>query len=270
MHYGDGGQYHETLRECVGRAVKEIKKIKPDKTEVVVNGDAVAGSDMVRMQSAQNIVQLGHEQVAWCAWEIKGWDKELDADWVFTSGHHDCAKKDDLLQPLVFMLRIMGVRATNARRTYIGNFAPESKADMWYEAEHGFGTSSYYANSYAEIRAVRQQAIQHSRVEGVLIHRFLRAHSHWLNVGQAVGFDTYIDTTGGWHRQERKTLPSSIRMTGVLLYLWDDKLDVKIVECDKDLLAEEADSVALHYKNMKAASGALMEVVDWGGKERLW
>lgn len=273
MHYGDGAQLHETLSECMKRAIERVNNFYPNEIEVIVNGDAVAGRGIFRNQETQNIVQLGPEQVAWCAWEIRNWDKRLAYSkkrWVIILGNHDHSKKENLAQQLVFMLRLMNVNAVYKQRAYIGSFATEPREDMYFQAEHGFGVSSYYANSYAEIRSVWQKFIEHAKVDDVHISRFLRAHSHWLNIGQAVGLDVAIDTTGGWHRQERMTLSTAMRQTGMLLYLWNGNLQIETIKADQDLLVKETHDPGLHYKNLEAAGQALQEVIAWGKEQGLW
>lgn len=265
MHFGDGAQYYASLSECMARAIREIRSRDPVEVEVVINGDAVAGRGIFRSQEVQNIVQLGSEQAWWCAWTIRGWQQELRASrWVVVLGNHDHTHKENLAQQLVILLRLLGVPAVFGGRSYVGNFALDDREGCWFQAEHGFGVSSYYANSYAEIRAVWRKFIEHAVVDNLVISRFLRAHVHWLNIGQAVGMEVAIDTTGGWHRQERLSLPSDVRNTGMLLYWHDgERLQIEPIEASRELLMEESRSAGLHYRNLEEAARAMQELTEW-------
>lgn len=270
-HFGDAGQLLATLEECADRAIAQVKDAGPDEVEVVLNGDWVAGRGIFRDQGLQSTVQLGSEQVWFGAWYIRQWQVKLKAArWVVIRGNHDQANKEDLARELVMILRALDVPAVYQGRTYVGNFSPDESKPCWFEAQHGFGASSYYANSYEGIRDCWRMYIQHSQQSQILINRFLRGHTHWLNVGQAIGFEVAIDTTGGWHRQERDKLSSAARNTGLLLYLHDGlKLQPVPIEADCKLLTQETDDPGLHYQTMARAAAALSEATRWARAQGL-
>jgi len=272
MHFGDQAQLFNSLNETIAKAIQQIREFKPDKTVVILNGDAVAGRGIFRFQSVQNVVQLGAWQAAWTAWEISRWHKELAADeWVVLLGNHDNSNKENLAQQLAIFLKLLGVPTRYAQREEVGNFTCDDENGIWYHAEHGSGYSSYYANSYSEIRACWRKFVEVAQVEKVVISRFLRAHTHWLNIGQTIGLETAIDTTGGWHRQERLSLASDIRQTGVLLYLADGAdMEVRAVPADLSTLVEETKSPSLMFRNMERAGFGLARMAEWGVTERLW
>jgi len=271
LHFGDGAQLYATLRECMDRAIDRIKAFEPDETEVVLNGDAVAGRGIYRSQEMQNALQFGAEQAWWCAWEIRQWQEALRASrWVMVRGNHDGSNKENLASQLVMMLQIMGIPSVYQARSYVGNFAADERDDSWYEAQHGFGASSYYANSYESIRECWRRFIEHAVTSGINVSRFLRGHTHWLNVGQTVGLGVAIDTTGGWHRQERDKLASDTRNTGLLIYLHDgEALDIVTVEADRMLLLSDTDNPGLHYETLSAAAAAMKSVTGWAHERGL-
>ena len=103
-----------------------------------------------------------------------------------------------------------------------------------------------------------------------MLSRVLLAHTHWLNVGQVAGLDYAIDTTGGWHRQERAKLAADVRDTGMILYLHDgEKLDIRVVRADRGILMMESRDVSLHYANVQAAGMALAEMMQWAHERGL-
>jgi hypothetical protein len=272
MHYGDSAQLLGTLRECMGRAIGVVRSWQPDEIEVVLNGDAVAGRGVYRDQGMQNAIQFGAEQVWFAAYDIYNWQKTLRAGrWVVVKGNHDHAHKENLASQLVAVLRLLGVNAVYFPRAYVGNFAQDDgDGAIWFDAQHGFGASSYYANSYEAIRECWRLYIERSMVDNLKISRFLRAHTHWLNTGQVVGFGVSVDTTGGWHRQERDKLPSDTRNTGVLAYRHDgQQLTVTPVEANRKLLVEETQDCGLHYKTMSEAARALQVMSNWAHQQGL-
>jgi hypothetical protein len=270
MHFGDAGQLLESLEDTMRRATLELKEFGGE-LEVVLNGDAIAGQGIFRDQFCQNLLQFGPEQVAWCAWRIKEWDEILDARWVILRGNHDQDRKSNMAQLLAIMAHLFGTRVQYVERSYLGNFTPDKRPEYWFDAQHGAGYSSYYANSYAEIRNCWAKYIEVARTRGVGLSRFLRGHTHWLNVGQTLGVDVAIDTTGGWHRQERANLSDVPRIPGVILYLWDGKeLEIKPLTAERDLVLAETADRKLHYRNMEAAGKALAQVDDWGAARGLW
>lgn len=272
QHYGDKAQLWGTLDETMDRAIAQVKDFKPDKVKVLLVGDIVAGKGIFRFQEVQNIVQVGAWQAAWAAWEISKWDEELQADeWVVILGNHDNSSKENLAQQVAIFLKLLGVPSRYANREEVGSFTTEDDDGIWYHAEHGSGYSSYYANSYAEIRACWKKFVEVAHVDKITISRFLRAHTHWLNVGQTIGIETAIDTTGGWHRQERLSLPSAVRQTGILLYLADGHdLEIVPVTADRELLVDECRSPALMFNNMERAGFALGQMAKWGVGQGLW
>ena len=272
-HFGDAGQFYRPLMECMGRAITQINAFEPDETKVIANGDVVAGRGIFRLQAMQNIVQLGPEQVYWAGWEIKQWDKEFDnkAEWVIILGNHDHSNKENLARQLILFLRLLGINSKYTDREYVGYFGDKEAA---FHVSHGFGYSSYYANSYSEIRAAWRKFIEVAQISGINITRFIRAHVHKLNIGQEIGLDCQIDTSGGWHKQERLSLEFSVQTTGVLLYLYNTDaqppLTIKAIEANQDLLLSENKNIALHYRNMEAAGKALVDVAAWGRVEGIW
>ena len=271
LHYGDSGQLYHTLEECMGRAVARLAATKAKEREVVINGDAVAGKGVYRGQESQNAIQGGAEQVWFAARDIKRWQEVAKANrWVIIRGNHDHANKENLASQLVVSLKLLGIPSIYRARSYVGNFAPKGAPLCSYDAQHGFGASSYYANSYEGIRECWRLYIERAQKDEVLLARFLRAHTHWLNVGQVVGLGVAIDTTGGWHRQERDKLPSDTRNTGVLLYTHDGQaLRIETIEAQRKLLLEETDDACLHYRTMAAAAEALTEMTAWAKCEGL-
>lgn len=273
QHFGDAGQFYRPLMECMERGITEVNAFEPDETQVVANGDMVAGRGIFRLQEMQNIVQLGPEQVYWAGWQIKQWNKKFDKEpeWHIILGNHDNSRKENLARQLVLFLRLLGINARYEDREYIGYFGDRVAA---FHAAHGFGYSSYYANSYAEIRSCWKKFIEIAQVNGIHITRFLRAHVHKINLGQEIGLDCQIDTTGGWHKQERLSLEFSVQTTGFLLYLYDPDaqppLIIKAIEANRDLLLSENKNIALHYRNMEAAGQALADVAAWGRVEGIW
>ena len=273
LHFGDAGQFYKSLMECMDRAIIEINNFKPDVTQVALNGDAAAGRGIFRLQEAQNIVQLGPEQIYWAGWEIRQWDRRLDnkAEWYIILGNHDHSNRENLARQLVLFLRLLGINARYADREFIGYFGDKEAA---FHMSHGFGYSSYYANSYSEIRAAWKKFIEIAQIDGIHIDRFIRAHVHKLNLGQEIGLNCQIDTSGGWHKQERISLEFSVQTTGVLLYLHNagaqPPLTIKAIEANRDLLLSENKNIALHYRNMEAAGRVLSDVAAWGRVEGIW
>jgi len=272
MHFGDQALLWGCLSSTMDKAIARVREFGPDRIEVLLNGDAVAGRGIFRLQSVQNTVQLGAWQVAWAAWEIKRWQERLGADiWRIILGNHDNSVKENLAQQLTVWLRLLEVPVTYADRDVIGNFSAEKHDFRWYHAEHGSGYSSYYANSYSAIRSCWKKFIEVAKIHGIMVSRFMRGHTHWLNVGEGIGVETAIDTTGGWHRQERLVLGSDIRNTGMLLYLADNtELEIETVEPDLEMLVEESKSPTLAFTNMQRAGAGLEHVARWGRSEGLW
>ena len=271
MHFGDSAQLYGTLQECMERAIVMVRDFAPLETEVVLNGDAVAGRGIFRGQAMQNALQLGSEQAWWAAHEIQQWQHGLRASrWIIILGNHDNSERENLAAQLAMCLQMLGVNAYYAGRSYTGNFSADERDDSWYEAEHGFGGSDYYANSYTEIRAMWRKYVERACIDDIHLSRVLLGHTHWLNIGQAAGIKYAIDTTGGWHRQERLKLAGDTRDTGMILYLHDGQnLRVQDVRSDAKLLIEETRDPALHYKTMRAASDALLAVTKWGHERGL-
>jgi hypothetical protein len=267
-HYGDAGQYCLSFRKCVEDSIRQLKEC--DERVVIVNGDMVAGQGIFREQFAQNLLQFGPEQVTWAAWDIREWDRDLKATWHIIRGNHDHHRRANMAHLLAVMLHLFGVKVKYHDRAFVGNFAPYAHPDHYFEAQHGAGSSSYYANSYSEIRNCWAKFIELARQEKVVVSRFMRAHSHWLNVGQTIGNDVAIDTTGGWHRQERMSLSDVTRIPGVILYRWQDELDITTIPADKDTLFSETKDRTLHYRNMAHAAEALSAVDAWGTEQGLW
>lgn len=273
MHFGDAGQLYRTLQRAMQCATDQIRDFAPDELECLANGDAVAGRGIFRDQEMQNALQFGGEQIWWAAWWLREWTLRFQGArprWRIIKGNHDSAKQENLAQQLVSVLRLLDVPAAYTHRAYIGNFAAEPAEDMWFEAQHGFGNSSYYANSYESIREAWRMYIEHTQRDGRCIARFLRAHTHWLNVGQVIGLGVHIDTTGGWHRQERARLAADTRNTGLLLYLHDgQKLSIVPIEADRQTLLQDTDDPSLHYETMAAAAAALREATTWAHERGL-
>jgi len=270
VHYGDAGQLYDTWQATLGEVQDRLVAFGPDETEVVLNGDLVAGRGIFRGQEAQNILQLGAEQCWFAAWDLRQFDLRLRkagvnvSRWILTLGNHDNTNRENLAAQVVAVLRLLDVPVYYAGRTFTGNFAADEREGMWYEAEHGFGGSDYYANSYSEIRAMWRKYVERSKVDHINLSRMLLGHTHWLNVGQVIGHDLAIDTTGGWHRQERLKLAADVRDTGCILYLHDgETLDIQEVRADRKLLLAESREVGLHYKTMAAAARALGEATAW-------
>ena len=270
LHYGDGGQLHAALQGCVERAIQTVLDFQPDEKEVICNGDTAAGRGIFRRQEATVIAQLGSEQVWYAAWEVKGWHERLKATrWIFVDGNHDNAHGENLAIQLVAMLQLLGVPAYYAGRTYTGNFALVEAPGQWYEAEHGFGGSDYYATSYTAIRAAARKFMQRVKRDKIELSRLLYGHTHWIETGKTVGDDYCIDVTGGWHAQRRHGLAADIRRTGMIAYLHDSTggpqgtLDVREIVADQEAVVAETRDVGLVYKNMAAAAAALSQCAEW-------
>lgn len=267
-HYGDRAQYISTMREATRRAIQVVKNFKPDTIECIENGDTVSGRDIFSHQGLQNAVQLGRDQVWLALHDMQQWHQALadiaPTEWVFVQGNHDEVARESLVPGLVQTARMLGLAAKFGGRVHVGNFAPEGAEPHYYEAQHGFQGSGYYANGASEIVAAMRSHIEYTLTLGKRIQRFLRGHTHWVNVGQAVAYDCVIDTTGGWHRNERMKLPSAMRDTGLLVYLHNGKdLRVVPVMADSGLLQDETYNRTHNYRVAKEASEALLEMAEW-------
>lgn len=271
VHYGDRAQLHGTLQECMGRAIDLVVSYAPVETEVLVDGDMVAGRGIYRDQEMQNSLQFGAEQCWFAAHDILAWQERLRATrWLFIQGNHDYGKGENLAKQLVAILQLLNVPAQFCGRQFTGNFSLTEQDGCWYEAEHGFSASDFYANSYSEIRAMARKYIERSKRDGINLSRVLLGHTHWPNIGQRVGDDFVLDTFGGWHRQERAKLPSDVRDTGVLLYFHDGAtLDIRDLRANRDLLFDESRDVGQAYRVMAAQATALAKMTAWAHERGL-
>lgn len=264
LHYGDAGQYLQSLRATMSKAINLVAGA--DEIEIISNGDAAAGRGIFRDQGMQNSVQLGSDQVLFCAADFYDWVSKLgtQTDVSIIIGNHDFTNKENLAVQLTMILQLLGIGSRYYSRNKVANLAPRGAEPYLLDVRHGFGASSYYANNASSLVDAMRTHIVESRTTGQVIRRFARGHTHWLNVGQVIALDVELDTTGGWHRQERMNLGMDPRVTGVVVYLHDGKdLDIIPVQAPLELLLEENNDIALHYKNLGEASKALNRMAMW-------
>lgn len=269
-HYGDAGQLLGSLRSTMTEAMT----LCTDATEieVVSNGDAAAGRGIFREQGIGSILQLGSQQVMFCASDFYDWHilSGKRAKWSIIQGNHDYSMRENLAIELAMWLKLMSVPVTFRNRRYVCNLAPAGNPEYLMEFQHGFGASSYYANSAGTIQEALRSHIIETLSTGQIIRRFGRGHTHWMNIGQTIAFDVAIDTTGGWHRQERLQLAGDPRMTGVIVYRHDgSNLSIHPVQPAAGLLLGETNDATLHYQTMAEAAKALRRMTSWAQKQGL-
>jgi hypothetical protein len=259
-HFGDTVQLLRTWRECHVRAVAvDAARHKPDKIVFVINGDMTAGKGIFRKQSDRIILQNPDHQALWAAYE---WARihrlaldiapvvEHRVNW----GNHDDSSLSDLARRFVEYLSIMGVPCEYYPQEHVGSFAIQPRKGTFYHATHSFGGSDYYAQSYSALREMWRLQPEFADRQGVHINRFLRAHTHFLQVGLVVGWYTWADTAGGWHAQRRYNLSKATRNTGVIMHV-DNGLETthREIYANPDILWPETKSPELEAENTRAA-----------------
>lgn len=242
-----------------------------EEIEVLIVGDAVAGKGIFRGQEFINLLQLGNDQVLYAAWKLRQWVKNVQiasqCDNVRVSlvlGHHDHSNRDNLCIQLVAMLHLMDVNARYCGEEYIGEFGDGRK----FLALHGFGRSSYYPASYAEIRDTWKNIIGKAVLSDgkVVVNRVLFGHTHWYNVGLNLAPGLSADVLGGFNRVDKLRYGYAWRPSGMIVYYGAS--EVIPIEADLDLLqAELGAGDRLKFDNLRDIAETMGDVFAWG-KER--
>lgn len=125
--------------------------------------------------------------------------------------------------------------------------------------------SSYYANSYAQIRGTWQAVLDADRRnEGHPIQRVIAGHTHWLNIGHYLAPGRFLDTVGGFQRQDRLSLPPTGRPAGFISYMHDGQtMTVRSITPKQGTVDRLTDDQALDLRNGALAFQQLLCVRDY-------
>jgi len=268
MHMGDVGVMLNCLRECQQTVVETARMLQPRRIVLMDVGDSVAGRGVFRNQELTLILPLAAPQVLWAAWEIRRWHMalreacpEAEIVWLGVDGNHK-ALGENVSYMLAMVLRLFDVPWMYCGRHMVENLALSAEDPYLLRAEHGFGGSSYYPNSYAFIRGTWQSLLQADRKHaGSYIRRVVCGHTHWLNIDFSVGDDRRLDTVGGFQRQERYNLPQVTRPVGMVTYYHDGaSLTVGKVMPKQATVDRDEENPTLDMENQIAAAKALLQV----------
>lgn len=236
--------------------------------ELVVVGDVTTGGGVWRGQEMQVALPGTEPQVVYAAWRLMELAEQIGAERVvFVPGNHDKDKGySHTAFWIVVTLRLFGCDATYHDRRAAVNLAPGGADPYSLLAMHGWGGSSYYANSYSLIRGLWKELLelQETRLHDERIRRVAVGHSHWANVGHHLGGEIFLDTVGGWTRNDRLNLGGTSRPMGALLYRHDGaSFTAEKVPPDRGVLNDELRSPHLHSRNMSEI-GATLEAATEG------
>jgi len=271
-HLGDQGLLYECFLECRQASVDLAKQQKPDEIELALVGDGASGRGIFRNQELRNVLPLAQPQVLWLAWEIKDWFEALrsacpkaTATGKNVHGHHDFAMGENLAYVLPIVLYLFGIPWKYCGRQAVLNLAAEGETPFLALIEHGYGHSSYYANSYAQIRGTWQEVLDMDRRnEGHPIQRVIAGHTHWLNIGHYLAPGRFLDTVGGFQRQDRMNLPPTGRPAGFIAYAHDGKtMTVKSITPKQETVDRLTDDQALDLRNGALAFQQLLRVREY-------
>jgi hypothetical protein len=232
MQFGEGAFLVRSWADVAGKIADRVAAANPAAVTLVVNGDAVTGGGIFRDQELVVQLPTTDPQVAYAAVKLRAlFDRMIavaPADTTFelflTPGNHDRGKgRNDAMLQLAFALRVIGVPATYHGRPCILDLAAPGTAPFFAWFDHGFGGSSYYPNSYAQIREVWKFLIEQAdwRANADRIRRVIVGHTHWLAIGYHIAGEVFLDTAGGWTRQERIDLGLANRRVGAIVYVHD-------------------------------------------------
>jgi len=272
--FGDEGHLYECWQECCAESVALAKRVQPAEIEMMCVGDLASGRGIYRNQELRNILPLAQPHVLWGCWEIAAWIGELrkacpKARIVGKNviGNHDLAMGENLALMVPFVMQILGQEWKFCGRQALINAAAEGPGGAPYmlQAEHGYGHSSYYANSYQQIRGVKDDLLSKDRqLPGEqLIHRVVCGHTHWLNIGYHLARGRFLDTVGGFQRQERLSLPPSGRPVGFIAYVHDGQtLTVRAIRPRDETVDRLENDQALDLRNGLVAYQQLFKLRD--------
>jgi len=262
-------------QEVGQRIAKRVEEVRPTRVKWLFPGDNVTGAGVFRGQAYAVTIPNTSPQAVYSASVyadvIAAVARVASVDEMFgvaVDGNHDRNVTDlDLTAQWCDVLGKLGHRVVYAGQRATVNVAPDGVRRFLVGLEHGFGGSSYYANSYALLRALESYIVQSKLLDrhgDDIIRRFVVGHTHWLNVGQDIlGSGAKVDTVGGWTRPERYKLGGAMRPVGAILYIHvGNKLEVETVKPSDATLLADADDHQLHYRNMQHVATTLMEMED--------
>jgi hypothetical protein len=268
--FGDQGHLYECWRECCQSAVELAKESQPHEVEIVHVGDLASGRGVYRNQELRNILPLAQPHVLWGCWELLTLVQELQAAApkarVYGKnllGNHDLAMGENLALIVPVVMSVLGVEWKYWGRQALVNLAADGQRPYVIQAEHGYGHSSYYPNSYSQIRGMWQDLLSKDRrYQGEqFIWRVVCGHTHWLNIGYALAEGRFLDTVGGFQRQDRMTLPPSGRPVGMIAYVHDGaSVTIRAITPDQATVDRLTDDQELDVRNALVASQQLLKM----------
>ncbi len=268
--FGDQGHLYECWQECCQCAVELAKAEQPAEVEIVHVGDLASGRGIYRNQELRNILPLAQPHVLWGCWELLNLMRDLTAAAPQAKvygrnlqGNHDLAMGENLALIVPVIMSVLGVEWKFCGRQTLVNLAAEGAPPYVIQAEHGYGHSSYYPNSYSQIRGTWQDLLSKDRrYQGQqFIWRVVCGHTHWLNIGYALAEGRFLDTVGGFQRQDRLSLPPSGRPVGMIAYSHDGaRVMIRAITPDQATLDRLEDDQELDVRNALTASQQLLKM----------
>lgn len=272
LHFGDQGLLYECWQECMAASVEMAGQFQPAEIQLASPGDVASGRGIFRSQELRNILPLAQPQLIWVAWEIAEWVQRLreacpKAKIVGKNvkGNHDETMGENLAYELPIMLHLFEVAWQYCSRQAVINLAAEGESPFLASLEHGYGNSSYYPNSYTQIRGTWQELLDlDRRNEGQAVRRVIAGHTHWLNIGYALAPGRALDTVGGFQRQDRWNLAPTGRPVGFLAYRHDGRtLSVESITPRQETVDRLTDDPALDLRNGVTAFQQLLKVAEY-------
>lgn len=272
VHLGDKGHLYPCWQECKQGSVDLAQREQPDEIELDCVGDLASGRGIFRNQEIRNVLPLAQPQMLWASWEIRGWVEELkqvcpkaDVRGRNTLGNHDLAMGENLAYILPILMHLFGVEWKYCGRQVVFSLAAEGEQPFLALMEHGWGHSSYYANSYSQIRGTWQALLDMDRRnEGHPVRRVLSGHTHWLNIGHVLAPGRALDTVGGFQRQDRLSLPATGRPVGFISYLHDGRtMTVQSITPRQETVDKLQDDSSLDLRSGMIAFQQLLEIGEY-------
>jgi hypothetical protein len=271
MHFGDQGLLYRSWRETCDKAVSLAEQFDPSEILLNLVGDGATGRGVFRGQEMRSVLPMALPQVWWLAIEILDFINALKeacpkakVEGFSVQGNHDMVNKESIAADLPLLLHVLGVRWQFRGRQAVFNAAAKGQPAYTCMSEHGYGHSSYYPNSYSQIRGTREDLLSRDRrMSSVseLIHRVVAGHTHWAHVGHMLAPGRFLDTVGGFQRQDRLSLPPAGRPPGFIVYLHDgQQLVAQVLGPNQKTVDEEHDDPALDIHAGITAYQRLLEV----------
>jgi len=208
-----------------------IENYKPDRVQLIMGDDWIAGRGIFREQDLQSSVADPEQQIQVGAVKFRRQmlrirektDAPIDARWL--KGNHEMAPGKTPLGPSLFLRcrtlceYIPGISMTMYHDRALVNLAAEGTYNVL--AYHGFGHSNSSPNSPKFIDSAKNDIIisQRKLPPDQHIRRVLSGHTHWCSIGLERIVDLPFDTTGGLQRNNRVQLGMNSRPVGWIVYI---------------------------------------------------